>query len=107
MATKWGHALRMWAGLLAAACVLPVYGQAIVPRNKPNETQQKLIERGYGMFVHFGVNTFGEIEWSDGTIPVEKYNPTRLDCDQWVRVARDAGFRYVLLVTKHHDGFCL
>ena len=59
------------------------------------------------MFVHFGVNTFSGDEWSDGTVPVDKYNPTRLDCDQWVRVARDAGFRYVLLVTKHHDGFCL
>ncbi|MFA5328423.1 MAG: alpha-L-fucosidase [Prolixibacteraceae bacterium] len=47
------------------------------------------------------------MEWSDGTIPVEKYNPTDLDCDQWIRVARDAGFRYVVLVTKHHDGFCL
>ncbi len=58
-------------------------------------------------FIHFGINTFGEIEWSDGSIPVEKYNPTELDCDQWVRVARDAGFRYVLLTTKHHDGFCL
>ena len=59
------------------------------------------------MFIHFGINTFGETEWSDGSIPVGKYNPTKLDCDQWVRVARDAGFRYVLLTTKHHEGFCL
>lgn len=81
--------------------------QKIVPASSPNATQQKMVERGYGMFIHFGINTFGEIEWSDGSIPVEKYNPTELDCDQWVRVARDAGFRYVLLTTKHHDGFCL
>lgn len=82
-------------------------GQVIIPSNKPNKTQELLIERGYGMFIHFGVNTFSDVEWSDGTIPVETYNPTKLDCDQWVRVARDAGFRYVLLITKHHDGFCL
>lgn len=81
--------------------------QKIVPASCSNLTQQKMVERGYGMFIHFGINTFGEIEWSDGSIPVEKYNPTELDCDQWVRVARDAGFRYVLLTTKHHDGFCL
>lgn len=81
--------------------------QLITPSYKPNKTQQLLIDRGYGMFIHFGINTFGEVEWSDGTIPAEKYNPTSLDCDQWVRVARDAGFRYVLLTTKHHDGFCL
>ena len=64
-------------------------------------------ERGYGMFVHFGMNTFIEMEWSEGKEPATTYNPTELDCEQWVRTARDAGFRYVLLVTKHHDGFCL
>lgn len=77
------------------------------PATKPSAAQQAMIKRGYGMFIHFGVNTFTDSEWSDGTTPVDKYNPTQLDCDQWVRVARDAGFRYVLLVTKHHDGFCL
>jgi len=81
--------------------------QPIVPSKKPNKTQQLLIERGYGMFVHFGINTFADVEWSDGKISAEKYQPAALDCDQWVRVARDAGFRYVLLTTKHHDGFCL
>lgn len=78
-----------------------------VPSESPSPAQQALINRQYGMFVHFGVNTFTNHEWSDGKTPVTKYNPVHLDCDQWVRVARDAGFRYVLLVTKHHDGFCL
>lgn len=59
------------------------------------------------MFIHFGMNTFAELEWSDGSIPVETYNPTDLNCEQWVKVASEAGFRYVLLITKHHDGFCL
>ena len=81
--------------------------QLIAPSAKPNKTQQLLIERGYGMFVHFGVNTFSNLEWSDGTTPASLYNPTELDCDQWVRIAKEAGFRYVLLITKHHDGFCL
>ncbi len=83
------------------------FSQNITPSSYPNKTQQMLIDRGYGMFIHYGINTFADVEWSDGTISVAKYNPTSLDCDQWVRVARDAGFRYVLLTTKHHDGFCL
>ncbi len=56
--------------------------QPIVPANKPNKTQELLIERGYGMFIHFGVNTFTNLEWSDGTTPASVYNPAQLDCDQ-------------------------
>jgi len=94
---------------LALYLSLVTLGHAQVQQagNKPNQTQKEMIKRGYGMFMHFGVNTFTDMEWSDGSIPVEKYNPTQLDPDQWVRTARDAGFRYVLLITKHHDGFCL
>lgn len=69
--------------------------------------QLQQVERGYGMFIHFGLNTFNETEWSDGTLPANSYQPTNLDCDQWVKFAKEAGFRYVILVTKHHDGFCL
>ena len=87
--------------------VLPLRAQKLVPAIKPNATQQAMQKRAYGMFIHFGINTFCQQEWSDGSIPALTYNPTNLDCEQWVRVARDAGFRYVLLVTKHHDGFCL
>lgn len=72
-----------------------------------NPLQMNQIERGYGMFIHFGINTFNEIEWSKGNLPVSSYNPTNLDCDQWIKVAKEAGFRYVILITKHHDGFCL
>lgn len=82
-------------------------GQIIQPSTSPNDIQKKMMDRGYGMFITYGINTFNEIEWSDGSLPVESYNPTQLDCDQWIRVARDAGFRYILLTTKHHDGFCL
>ncbi len=78
-----------------------------VPSIKLNKSQLSQVERGYGMFIHFGINTFNEIEWSNGTLPATSYNPSNLDCDQWIRVAKEAGFRYVILITKHHDGFCL
>ena len=98
------HVLITFLMALAVNCCV---AQLLVPATKPSSAQQAMIKRGYGMFIHFGINTFNDTEWSDGTLPLESYNPTNLDPDQWVLTAKRAGFRYVLLVTKHHDGFCL
>lgn len=62
---------------------------------------------GIGAFFHFGLNTFHGLEWSDGTLDPATFAPDRLDTDQWVRTARQAGAGYVVLTAKHHDGFCL
>lgn len=72
----------------------------------PTEGQLLQMERKFGMFLHFGVNTFGNVEWSDGSIPALSYQPAAIDADQWVRAAYEAGMNFVVLVTKHHDGFC-
>lgn len=78
-----------------------------VPSKKPNEAQLKQIERKYGMFIHFGINTFHDMEWTNGSKPASSYTPTNIDAEQWVKTAKDAGMKYVILITKHHDGFCL
>ncbi|RYY34503.1 MAG: crotonobetainyl-CoA--carnitine CoA-transferase [Sphingobacteriaceae bacterium] len=72
-----------------------------------NNLQKQVINRGYGLFIHFGINTFNQIEWSDGTLPVSSYNPTALNCDKWIADAKEAGARHIVLTVKHHDGFCL
>ncbi len=77
------------------------------PSNTPNEWQKAQMERKYGMFIHFGINTFNNTEWSDGTLKIESYAPTGIDADGWVKNAYEAGMNYVILITKHHDGFCL
>jgi len=59
------------------------------------------------MFIHFGINTFHDMEWTDGSKPVSSYNPTTVDADQWISTAKEAGMKYVILVTKHVEGFCL
>ncbi len=87
-------------------CLFFALGAAVLA-DTPDPGQKRLIERGYGMFIHFGVNTFNEVEWSYGKLPASSFNPTNLDCDQWIRIAKEAGFRHVVLVTKHIDGFCL
>lgn len=71
----------------------------------------------FGMFIHWGpVSLTGkEIGWSRGQeTPIEEYdnlykqfNPTKFNADEWVAIAMAAGMRYMVLTTKHHDGFCL
>ena len=78
-----------------------------VPSHQPSEAQKKQIERKYGMFIHFGINTFHDQEWTDGSKPASSYCPTKIDAEQWVKTAKDAGMKYIILITKHHDGFCL
>lgn len=73
----------------------------------PSEAQKKQIDRKYGMFIHFGINTFHDQEWTDGSKPASSYNPTKIDAEQWMKTAKDAGMKYIILITKHHDGFCL
>jgi len=77
------------------------------PSTKPNVYQLAQIKRKYGMFIHFGVNTFYDEEWTDGSKPALSYKPLAVDADQWIHVAKQAGMKYVILVSKHVDGFCL
>ena len=71
----------------------------------------------FGMFIHWGpVALKGtEIGWSRGReIPAAEYdqlykqfNPVNFDAKEWVRIAHDAGMRYLVITSKHHDGFCI
>jgi alpha-L-fucosidase len=58
------------------------------------------------MFIYFGMSTFDGNELSHGDKPASFYNPDKLDVDQWIAVARDAGMKYALLTTKYVAGFC-
>lgn len=58
-------------------------------------------------FVHFGLNAFYNQEWGHGTEDPARFNPTRLNTDQWAKVISEAGFKMLIMTCKHHDGFCL
>lgn len=81
--------------------------EAPVPSDKPGKYQEAQIKRRYGMFIHFGINTFHNEEWTDGSKPVSSYQPATIDARQWVETAKNAGMKYIILVAKHHEGFCL
>ncbi len=84
-------------------------------------------EARFGLFIHWGVysvpagyyngqpiNRIGEWIMNRGKIPVAEYqqfaaafNPVKYDADAWVKLAKDAGMKYIVITAKHHDGFAL
>jgi len=87
---------------MALAPVLPPPRRPVPTRAQLEWQQDEL-----ALFLHFGVNTFTDREWGDGTEDPAIFAPTQLDARQWARTARNAGFRAMILTAKHHDGFCL
>ncbi|MFA6948446.1 MAG: alpha-L-fucosidase, partial [Eubacteriales bacterium] len=73
----------------------------------PSARQLAYQQLEFYAFTHITVNTFTDREWGDGTEPESVFNPTALDCEQWVRAIADAGMRGIIITCKHHDGFCL
>lgn len=75
----------------------------VVPSKKQLAWQQMELTA----FLHFGINTFTDNEWGNGADSPELFNPSELDCEQWVQTLKDGGFKMAILTAKHHDGFCL
>ena len=71
----------------------------------------------FGMFIHWGIYSVpAHAEWymNNGHVPravYEKYakefDPTKFNADTWVKIAKNAGMKYLVITSKHHDGFCM
>jgi alpha-L-fucosidase len=107
-----------------ALSILSVQAETSEQRDKRMEWWR---EARFGMFIHWGVYAIPAGEWkgepvkgisewiqSKGQIPEadyavlkDQFNPVQYDADAWVRLAKGAGMKYIVITSKHHDGFCL
>ena len=127
--------LKLLSAILAWVVVNnSTFSTSAVGASLPVETKAERDQRmawfrdaRFGMFIHWGlyavpggewngkkVDGIGEWIMNNGHIPVADYeklaaqfNPTRFDATQWVRIAKDAGIKYVVITSKHHDGFSM
>ena len=74
---------------------------------KMKKEQLEFLNWEFGVFFHFGIRTFneGHKDWDMQDMPLSTFNPTELDCEDWIKTAYEAGAKYAILVCKHHDGF--
>ena len=100
---------KILVGIVSAVCLMA--GSGSWAQNftdiKPAPQQVEWQDLEFGVIIHFGTNTYLDREWGDGTASPTIFNPTQFDPEQWMRAIKSAGARYVVLVAKHHDGFCL
>jgi alpha-L-fucosidase len=73
----------------------------------PTPNQFEALKRGYVAMIHFGPNTFTNSEWGTGMEDPNVFSIQNLDTDQWCKSIKEGGMKQVVMVAKHHDGYCL
>lgn len=87
------------------------------PSPENREARQWFQEARFGLFVHWGVySILGDGEWvmNNQNIPIDAYeklptffNPIAFNAEEWVKMAKDAGMKYITITSRHHDGFSM
>jgi len=100
---------------ISASLMLMANGQNYTPSADNLAAREHFRENRYGMFIHWGLSSvLGDGEWvmNNRNIKVEDYkrllrafNPVDFDAAKWVSTAKNAGMKYIVFITRHHDGF--
>ncbi len=104
--------MRNHLALLALTSLLMLSGCASSEEKsqQPEKSQQELltnfVDLRHGMFICFNIMSYGA-EWSEADYPIDSFNPSKIDCNQWAEAAQSANMTFGLLTTKHHEGFAL
>jgi alpha-L-fucosidase len=98
---------RLFLLIAMVAFAMSATGQDSAGEISPAPYQVAWQDLEFGVILHFSTNTFMDREWGDGTASPSVFNPAQFDPEQWMKAIHDAGAKYVVLVAKHHDGFCL
>lgn len=109
LATTWLPSM-MWAQLTVdESQVVSNPSNAPAPVHPvPSERQIAWNETEFYAFFHYGMNTYTDKEWGDGSESETKFAPTQTpNPEQWLTAAKAAGMKGGIAVVKHHDGFCL
>src|SRR5579863_8329667 len=117
---------RYCAVLALTAYAVPAFGQA-APSASQDAKMQWFRQARFGLFIHWGLYAIPAGEWKgqmvpglgewimhNARIPVQEYaqlasqfNPTAFDAEAWVKFAEDSGMKYIVITSKHHDGFAM
>ena len=94
--------------VLLIACIVARAQQAPKPYGPvPTERQLNWQETEMYCIIHFSMATFADKEWGYGDEPNSSFNPSNFSAMQIVAAAKAGGFKGIIVVAKHHDGFCL
>lgn len=110
--------MKKITALLAAACFITlVHAQPYTPAPQNVKAREWFNDAKFGLFIHWGPFSIpGDGEWvmnnRNITIPnytrlMDFFNPIDFNAQQWVSMAKNAGMKYITLITRHHDGFSL
>src|ERR1700744_2510801 len=98
----------IFAFLFIGTCTLSFAQQAPEPYGAlPSQRQINWQETDMYCIIHFSMATFTDKEWGNGAEDVKIFNPSNFSAMQIVGAAKAGGFKGIVVVAKHHDGFCL